>query len=110
MPPFEPEAPNPGGPGAASKWKAQSQHSFALPFFVQVSDSGEQEIVERNHPGQLPVIAVDHWKPGETSLSHTHNGGAQRLIGISHDGFSQHVGKRRFRRRPFGQFCATVCA
>ena len=81
-----------GGPGAASEWQAQPQHSFAMPFFVKISDSGQQQIVERNHSGQLPVIAVDHRKPCETGLGHPQHGGAQRLIGMSHNGLPQHVG------------------
>ena len=94
----------PRQPGAASKREAQSQHSFALSFFIQVSDSGEQQIVERNHSGQLPVIAVDYRKPCETRLGHPEHGGAQRLIRMSHDGFSQHIRQRHLRCRRFRQF------
>ena len=82
----------PGHLGAASKWQAQSQHSFASVFLVQVPNSGEQQVIKRNHPEKLPVITVDYGKPGETGFGHTQHGGTQRLIGISHHGFSQHIG------------------
>lgn len=49
-------------------------------FLVQVSNSGKQWIIERNHSDQVRIITVNYRKPCETCLGHTQNGGAQRFI------------------------------
>jgi hypothetical protein len=75
------------------------KHAFAVAFFIEVLDSGQEQILQGNHADELTAFALNYWEAREARFGHAGNDGSQRLIGIGDDRLAQHIGQRRIRRR-----------
>jgi len=82
----------------------QPQNALTLPFLMQISHAGPQEIPKRNHPCQPAVMGVDYGKPRETCLGHAKDDGAQGFLRVSHHWFPQNVAKRNPRSSRINKF------
>ena len=77
--------------------KPYLQHSLAVPFLSKVPNAREQQIVQRNHPGQLPGCIIDYRKPRETGLGHAENNHAQGFVSVGDDRLLQHIAEGSVR-------------
>src|SRR5581483_6896580 len=83
-----------------SEWHANANHALAAALFFERTRSRPQQVVQRYHSDQFPMLfTLEDWKTCESAFRHAIHHRTQRFVGIRHDGFVPH---QRCQRLLFG--------
>src|SRR6185312_14655003 len=73
------------------EWKTQLQQAFPPAFFVQIAYTSQQQVVERDHAGQLIRLRIEYGHAREARLGHAENHDSQRFVRINYNRLAKNV-------------------